>query len=98
MKFHPDKCKVVAITNKSLIYLLPFYGYFYCLNDKVLNYENSERDLGVIINSRISWKSQCEWLVQKANQKLGLVRRSCYFIKNSKKRWVLYLSLVCSIF
>ena len=25
ISFHPDKCKVVAITNKSLVYALPFY-------------------------------------------------------------------------
>ena len=98
MNFHPDKCKVVAITNKSLIYPLPFYEHFYTLNGKILDYENSEKDLGVIINSRLSWNPQCESLVLKANRQLGLVRRTCHFIKNSDQRRALYLSLVRSIF
>ena len=98
MNFHPDKCKVVAITNKSLDYALPFYEHFYTLNGNVLNYEKSEKDLGVVINSRLSWNAQCEGLVQRANQQLGLVRRTCHFVNNTKQRRALYLSLVRSIF
>ena len=88
----------ISITNKSLNYHLPFYEHFYTLNGIILDYENSERDLGVIITNRLSWSSQCEWLVQKANRQLGLVRRSYHFIKNSNQRRALYLSLVRSIF
>ena len=98
MNFHPQKCKVVSITNKSLVYPLPFYEHFYSLNGELLNYENSENDLGVIITNKLSWNAQCESLVQKANQRLGLVRRTCYFILSTDQRRALYLSLVRSIF
>ena len=98
MKFHPDKCKVVPITNKPLVYDLPFYEHFYTLNDNILDYETSEKDLGVVINSKLLWNTQCESLVQKANKQLGLVRRTCHFVNNSKQRRALYLSLVRSMF
>ena len=98
MKFHPDKCKVVAITNKSMIYPLPFYDHNYSMNDNILDYVNSEKDLGVIISGRLSWNDQCEALVKKANQHLGLLRRTCYFIIDTNQRRVLYLSLIRSIF
>ena len=98
MHFHPDKCKVVPITNKSMVYHLPFYEHWYTTNGKILDYERSEKDLGVVISSKLSWKSHCEALVQKANNQLGLVRRTCYFIKDTKQRRALYMSLVRSIF
>ena len=98
MNFHPDKCKVVRITNKSLIYDLPFYEHYYSMNGKILEYEGLEKDLGVIISSKLSWGAQCEALVQKANRQLGLVRRTCYFILDTNQRRALYLSLVRSIF
>ena len=98
MNFHPDKCKVVAITNKSLVFPLPFYEHNYSLNGRLLDYEKSEKDLGVIISNKLSWNAQCESLVQKANKQLGLVRRTCYFIVDSNQRRALYLSLVRSIF
>ena len=57
-----------------------------------------EKDLGVIINRRLSWVQHCEALVSRANRQLGLLRRTCYFIFDAKKRRALYLSLVHSIF
>ena len=98
MKFHPDKCKVLAITNKSMTYPLPFYEHNYSMNGKLLDYVDSEKDLGVIITGKLSWNAHCEALVQKANQHLGLLRRTCYFIVDTKQRRVLYLSLIRSIF
>ena len=98
MQFHPDKCKVVRVTNKSTIYNLPFYEFWYSINGNLLDYETCEKDLGVVINTRLSWKTQCDSLISKANRQLGLVRRTCYFIKDTKQRHALYPSLVRSIF
>ena len=98
MKFHPDKCKVLAVTNKSRIFALPFYEHFYSLNGVILDYVDSEKDLGVHINGKLNWNFHCLSLARKANQRLGFVRRTCSFVLSPAQRKVLYLSLVRSMF
>ena len=98
MQFHHDKCKVVRLTNKCTEYDLPFYEFRYSLNGVILEYVTSEKDLGVHIHIKLSWKIQCDTLISKANNQLGLVRRSCYFIHEVRQRRALYLTLVRSIF
>ena len=98
MKFHPGKCKVLAVTNKRLNYDLPFYEFSYCLDGIVLDYCETEKDLGVVINSKLNWTAHCHNLAIKANQRLGLVRRTCHFTMCSAQRRALYLALVRSIF
>ena len=98
MTFHPDKCKVMAITNKCLDYPLPFYEFYYHLDDKLLDYVNCEKDLGVVIDHKLSWTNHCEQAVNKATRQFNLLRRTCYFIKDSRQRRALYLTLVRSIF
>ena len=98
MQFHSDKCKVLRITNKCIIYDLPFYEFWYSLNGTILDYETSEKDLGVYIHSKLSWSAHCSSLTSKGNNQLGLVKRTCYFINNSNQRRALYLTMVRSIF
>ena len=64
----------------------------------ILDYEVSEKDLGVVMHIKLSWKAQCASLISKANRQLGLTRRTCCFINGSHQRRALYLSLVRSIF
>ena len=100
MNFHPDKCKVLKITNETekKYFVLPFDRYPYRLGNTYLEYVNSEKDLGVIINTKLSWDEQCNALLAKSKSRLGLVRRTCDFTKDSKQRRVLYLALVRSLF
>ena len=98
MHFNFDKCKVLRVTNKCTSYILPFYEFWYSLNGKLLDYEICEKDLGVYIHNKLSWKDHCDSLISKANNQLGLVKRSCYFIKDIKQRRALYLTIVRSIF
>ena len=69
--FHPDKCKVMAITNKCLDYLLPFYEFWYHRDNVFLNYVDIEKDLGVFIDHKLSWTIRCEMAVQKATQQFN---------------------------
>ena len=98
MTFHPDKCKVMAITNKCRDFPLPFYEFMYQLDHKLLDYVESEKDLGVCFQHKLSWNMQCEMAVEKATKQFNLLRRTCYFIHDSKQRRALYLILVRSIF
>ena len=67
MNFILDKCKVVAITNKTVEFPLPFYDHTYTINGRCLDYESSEKDLGVFITKRLSWNDQCSHLIKKQN-------------------------------
>ena len=98
MRFHPDKCKVLVVTLKHVRNELPFDRYGYHLNNTYLDYVSREKDLGVITREDLSWSNHCVDLVSKANQRLGLVRRTCHFTKDRNQRRVLYLALVRSIF
>ncbi len=99
MTFHPQKCKIVSIHNRpSPLAMLPFVIFQYNLGRNLLNYADSEKDLGVVINPAFSFNDQCENLLTKANQQYGLVRRTCHFVKDIKRRRALYLSLVRSQF
>ncbi|MCP4460194.1 MAG: hypothetical protein GY816_19545, partial [Cytophagales bacterium] len=99
MKFHSLKCKVVSIHNRpSPLEMLPFIRFHYSLGENLLDYADSEKDLGVLINPSLSFNEQCESLLTKANQQYGLVRRTCHFVNDIKRRRALYLSLVRSQF
>ena len=96
MKFHPEKCKVLTITNRNT----PTSAdkFVYCLDNVCLDFVNSEKDLGVHITSKLNWKEHVFYLCSKANRMLGLVKRTCHFVKNPHQKRVFYLALVCSQF
>ena len=102
MTFHPQKCKVLPVTLKTHSdwqLALPFLERFpYCLNGVCLDYVEFEKDLGVLVSSKLSWTKQCESLRSKASSRLGLLRRTCHFVKNVKQKRALYLALVRSQF
>ena len=78
--------------------ILPCVQYFYALGDNPLDYVESEKDLGVDINSNLNFSGQCERVLSKANQQFGLTRRTCYFVNDIKRKRTLYLSLIRSQF
>ena len=103
MRFHPDKCKVLSVTGKvsealSLLSVLPFYNFIYSMGGISLDYVEFEKDLGVIVTKNLNWQEQCSKVLSKANQKLGMARRNCYFVQDANRRRVLYLTLVRSLF
>ena len=99
MKFHPMKCKVVSVHSRpSPLAMLPFSVFQYHLGESPLNYVDSEKDLGVIVSTNLNFDIQCENLLSQASQQFGLVKRTCHFVKDVRRRRVLYLSLVRSQF
>ena len=64
----------------------------------MLEYADSERDLGVDITCSFNFNEHCERIISKASQKLGLLRRTCNFVNDTNRRRVLYLTLVRSQF
>ena len=99
MNFHRDKCKVLSIKHReSPLGMLPFARHFYQLADNLLTYADSEKDLGVHVNTNFDFKEHCELILTKANQKFGMLKRNFHFVRDAKRRRVLYLSIVRSQF
>ena len=102
MRFNPEKCKVVSVVsnpnNVSLLNLLPFSQFSYALGNSILDYENCEKDLGVIVNGNFAWSEQHLSIISKASQMLGLTKRTCHFRVKSRTKRTLYLTLVRSQF
>ena len=55
----------------------------YTLNDKILDYVTQQKDLGVIVNENLTWCDYHLYLINKAAQMLGLIKRTCHFVINS---------------
>ena len=66
--FSPDKCKVLKVVKSS------FMDYDYVLQNHTLQFISRERDLWVILNSRLSFDANINDNVSKANKTLGLIR------------------------
>ena len=100
MNFHPQKCKVLSVSNRQspLQELLPSIQYYYTLGESPLEYVNCEKDLGVDINTKFNFNDQCNKLISKASQKFGLTKRTCSFVTDHRRRRVLYLTLIRSQF
>ena len=70
----------------------------YNLGDNLLEYADSKKHLGVDITSNFSYNEHCDRTISRANQKFGMLRRTCNFVNDVKRRRLLYLTLVRSQF
>ncbi|CAM4653200.1 unnamed protein product [Caretta caretta] len=68
MKRNSEKCKVMhlGINNKNFCYKLGMHH---------LEVTEEEKDLGVLVDHRITMSCQCDMAVKKANAGLGCIRR-----------------------
>ena len=99
MKFHPKKCKVLTVSLKHPnYYILPFDRFSYELDNDIIDYVTEQTDLGIIVTNRMSWEKQQDKIIMKANRQLGLIRRTCHFIRNITQKRSLYITLVRSLF
>ena len=99
MKFHPSKCKVLSSSLRhTKFYILPFDRFAYELGENVLDYCDEETDLGIVMTPKISWESQHSTILMKATRQIGLLTRTCHFIKNQSQKRALYITLVRSLF
>ena len=100
MKFHPSKCKSLMVSRLKmpLLNVLPFIQFHYSLDKELIDYCESEKDLGININGSLNFNFHSDMLYSKANQRLGLLKRTCHFIKNSDRKRALFLTMVRSLF
>ena len=72
MEFHPGKCQLLRITNKSKHYIQADYF----IHNTKIKLEESAKYLGISIDSKLKWKPQYNSLCKKANGVLAFLRRN----------------------
>ena len=83
MRFHPDKCHVLTLGKFENIR----YTQRYMINNEELEHVFEEKDLGVIIDSELSFTEHISSKVRVANGIVGLIRRSFSYLDcNSFKK------------
>ena len=72
LKFHPDKCKILTVGKLENI----IRAYPYRLMEVQLEHVFEEKDLGIIIDTDLTFDVHVSEKIKKANNMLGLIRRS----------------------
>ena len=76
LRFHPDKCHVLTLGKFENI----MHTERYKICNKELEHMFEEKDLGVIIDSELSFSEHIASKVRIANAIVGIIRRSFYFL------------------
>ena len=71
MEFHPGKCQTLRITNK----IKPFF-WTYKIHNIPISLVDSAKYLGVVIDSKLTWKKQYSSINQKCSSSLAFIRRN----------------------
>ncbi len=78
LKFHPQKCKQMRISTKNN----PLEAFTYTMGPEhtILQLTDSEKDIGVTIDSRLSFEKHINEKINKANSTLGIIRRTFEYL------------------
>jgi hypothetical protein len=89
LKFNPGKCSVLSFTrNRNKIL------FDYSMKGNVLNREHQVVDLGIIVNDTLKWDDHIHSIVNKANKRLGLIKRCVGHDCSKEVKLTCYRSLV----
>ena len=89
LKFHPDKCFSMSIKSNKESQVSQSYQ----MNGKTLEKKRELKDLGVLIDDQLKFSNHISEKVNKANQTMGLIRRSFNHLDTTKFK-LLYKRLV----
>ena len=89
LKFHPNKCKVMSISNKRLTEVTTTY-YLHDHDGKSVELSRSEgeKDLGVMVDDKVNFDKHIQQQVNKANSIMGLIRRTYTFLDETSFRYL----------
>ena len=79
LRFNADKCKVIhlGMNNEQQDYSMRRHG---CNDGVMMSKSTMEKDLGVNVGNKLKFSKHIEAQVNKANKRLGLIRRSFEFL------------------
>lgn len=86
--FHPQKCKHMQIATRA-----KEESHAYKMAGLVIETSQEERDLGVIIDSKLKFDSHIQNKINKANSVLGVIKRTFEY-KDKSTLLILYKALV----
>lgn len=89
MSLNVTKCSIISFSRKRIQ-----FNYDYSLNATSLKRESNVKDLGVILDTKLSFKHHINFIVSKASSKLGFIFRFAKKFKNVYCLKTLYTSLV----
>ena len=89
MSYNASKCKHLSLTKKQTPLETTYF-----LAGNILSKSACEKDLGVLVNSKLSWHDHIVNKVNKANRVLRLIRRTCGTHANTDVIKKLYIHLV----
>ena len=90
MQFHPGKCKSMRISSSKSN---PEFKHEYYMKGQLLERSYEEKDLGVIIDSKLTFDQHISAKVKKANSLVALIRRSFEYMDKNMFRQ-LFTSIV----
>jgi hypothetical protein len=88
MQFHPDKCKVLTITNKKK----PI-NHTYTLHGHSLEHVSEATYLGITFKKDLNWNQHVNNITNKANKALGFLKRNLR-INSIKVKQIAYFTYV----
>ena len=78
LKFHPNKCKVMTVSNKTNIENKSSYHLYNNEGEEVeLEMSEGEKDIGVLVDRNLSFSKHITQKVNKANS-MGLIRSTSF--------------------
>jgi hypothetical protein len=82
LKFHPNKCKVMTVSNKTKLENKSSYHLYNNEAEEVeLEISEGEKDIGVLVDRNLSFSKHITQKVNKANSIMGLIRRTYTFLE-----------------
>lgn len=91
MSFNVDKCKVLSIT-RSVSPLLSTY----CMDSSILEHVGNFKDLGIVIDCKLSFRDHICALTSKANSLSAMIKRTVGYYAPYNVTLQLYNSLIRS--
>lgn len=92
MSLNIEKCYIITFTKKKN----PIH-FLYKINDVVVNRQNVVKDLGVYLDSNLTYRFHYEHIVMKANKIAGFIARTVKPFRDSASVLTLYFCLIRSI-